>query len=191
MKKQIYIVALLAIILGFGASWYHRYNTPEAQFARIKKQYSENPSFASIETPLKRNLTNFYNNPKDAEAAIGVGSNFYVLSDYKDALYYYQKAEKLVPDNFLPHYNSGEAYYQLKQYDDSKKELLESNRLNPSHYGTYFELENLYVIHFKDHLSVMEDLYKKAIEQFPDDKNFKSALNQFYDRTGQKDKMTK
>ena len=191
MKKQTYIVTGLVVLAIAGGLLAHWYNTPTQRLKRLEKQYGSQPIYKSIQTSLTKNINNVYKNPEDTASVLGLGTNFYILGDYSTALSYYKKAEKLDPNNFLPHYNAGQAYNALKQYDEAKSEFLTSNRLNPDHYGTYFELENLYVIHYKDQLGDMEALYKKAIELYPTDENFKAALNQFYDRTGQQEKMTK
>lgn len=184
MTKKILstIAVLLFISLGIFASGF--LSSKKITESQIKDRYQSIGSYKIVEPVLFRNIDKLKSGNTDPDLYMSLGTNFYTLNDFSRAIYWYQRAWTKNPNNFSAHYNAAQSYIYLKDYLSAKQQFLKAIEINPNHYTSYIELASLYVNHFKDKISEMEDLYKQQIEKNPEDENFKSALKDFHRLSG-------
>jgi tetratricopeptide (TPR) repeat protein len=187
-KSIIGALVVVGLIIA-GYAYNRHYTSPDAQFDRLAQQYGDNSIFRAMEPSLKRNLFALAKEPKNPDYLNALGTNFYVLEDYDTALEYYGQVLELTPDNFLAHYNAANAYKQLKNYPKAEEHYRKAIEINPEYITAYFSLDELFTTVLTDKKDQMEQMYKDAIAKYPTNENFKLALNDFYRRTGQMDKI--
>lgn len=104
--------------------------------------------------------------PKEIDIYISLGSAFYDIEDYKNALIIYRRALELDPDNAKIHCNMGYLYWGMGDITEAIKEYNLSIKNDPLYDIAH---NNLGVIYLDDlaHISKAIECFKHAAEANP------------------------
>ena len=106
--------------------------------------------------------------PKMANAYYGKGFAYGQQKKYDKAIEAYQKAIELNPKDANVYYSMGVDYGKQEKYDKAIEAYQKAIELNPKDAESY---TNLFEIQLFQEVSLSEDLEKKYVELFMDDKN--------------------
>jgi len=123
-------------------------------------------------------------NPKDSKGYLLLGDLYTERGDYKNAFYYYSKAEKLDPNNFKVKMRILRFFLKKKRFDQIQV-ILETLRNQPLTAEEFNELKDFYYLYYIHYCSLLLDRkeFVKALKYashglklFPDDTGFMSQI---------------
>jgi protein O-mannosyl-transferase len=100
--------------------------------------------------------------PLNVLALTNLGSAYFDMGKYKDALRYYFPAALLKPDHFAVHNNLGAAYMKDGQLEKAVNEYLKDIEINPDRVQSHEVLANIYKKLGKNNKAML--LYEKVVQ---------------------------
>jgi tetratricopeptide (TPR) repeat protein len=86
---------------------------------------------------------NYYGIGEEGDLAFDIGSIFYQLSRYTDALFFFERSIEVHPPDTAVLYNMAGCYYMLRNDDQALKWIDQTFKLNPEHEGAHRLLKEL------------------------------------------------
>jgi tetratricopeptide (TPR) repeat protein len=86
---------------------------------------------------------NYYGIGEEGDLAFDIGSIFYQLSRYTDALFFFERSLEVHPPDTAVLYNMAGCYYMLRDDEQALKWIDQTFKLNPEHEGAHRLLKEL------------------------------------------------
>lgn len=134
--------------------------------AAITLGYTQQTVTKNVEAAISSFQIGAVLQPKDIEVYIRLGSAFYDMQDYENALIVYRRALELEPENAQIHCNLGYLYWGMENITEAIAEYNLSIKYDPDYAITH---NNLGVIYLDDlvHINQAKECFERAIEKDP------------------------
>ena len=143
---QVYTAIAVVLVLGLlGGYLLHSSGTPQENSAPAPSAASlpasSMPSPAQmLATETQPLLARLQSHPKDVEALIGLGNDYYDASQWNEAIGYYQRALNETPSNPDVRTDMGIAYFYSGDADRALQEFDRALKADPQHVQTLFNV---------------------------------------------------
>ncbi|MBE0448026.1 MAG: tetratricopeptide repeat protein [Actinobacteria bacterium] len=139
----------------------------------------------AIERDLLRYKTTIKNNPKDAEAHVGLASIYLEIGQPDKAVKELNTAIKLEPRSWNARFELGMAYDALNKTDEAARQFWQAIAIDPSNEYAFHQLGRLY--HKQKQYDRAIQAYKKTLGINPTLADTHYYLGQCYEKTNKKE----
>ena len=116
---------------------------------------------------IQDNLKIVAADPKNVQAWIALGNDYFDMQQAQNAVDAYAKALALAPDNPDVLTDQGVMYRQLGAFDKAVADFRQAGKLNPKHLQSFFNLGIVYAQDLKDNAAAIK-AWSKVIEIAPE-----------------------
>lgn len=145
MNKNSIIFGVLGIIVGLAIGFFSANSMNRnaaggggggqepagAPFGSPQAPSSNDPNTGGMVADVQATLDKAKNEPENFEAQVKAGEMYSKIRRFKEALEFYEKAQKIKPNDFLANSILGNAYFDLKQYDKAEAFYAKALEINP------------------------------------------------------------
>jgi len=107
--------------------------------------------------------------PNYYEAYLDLGNIEQELSNYNQALKYYDKASSIIPSSSIPILNKASLYIETDNLDKAYKEFWKAQKASPDYYLVYQKIIDFYTLYYKDRISDIDGVYRMGIDNTNND----------------------
>ena len=196
-NKIILLITIVAILIISAVFYYLNQNQPSP----TEPQNSEFPYYIdfsqanSISEDQLERLNQDYNtakkeydeNNKSYSALMTFAFINYQLKNFETARDIYIQVGENSPKNYNSFWNLANAYIQLKDYNNAEQAYLKTIENGPKQLRHYIALGELYLYNLQDKKNQIPDLYKKGLQEVPNNYDLLIGLAQYYQEIGDKE----
>jgi len=107
--------------------------------------------------------------PNYYEAYLDLGNIEQELSNYRQALKYYDKASNIIPSSSIPILNKASLYIETDNLDKAYKEFWNAQKASPDYYLVYQKIIDFYQLYQKDKINQIDEVYRMGIDNTNND----------------------
>jgi cytochrome c-type biogenesis protein CcmH/NrfG len=165
MKKESILLAAVALVVGLlgGYLVFSISNAGKSQQAAI-------PAGAGSPTDYSQRIAQaekiVAQNPKDVNAWISLGNDYFDTEQSQKAIDAYAKALEINPDNPNVLTDQGVMYKKIGWYDKALANFDKAQKIDPNHVQSLFNSGVVYAVDLKDHVKA-RPYWKKILEIDP------------------------
>lgn len=115
------------------------------------------------ELEVIREYPNYY------EAFLDLGNIEQELSNYRQALKYYDKASSIIPSSSIPILNKASLYIETDNLDKAYQEFWNAQKASPDYYLVYQKIIDFYQLYQKDKIYEIDEVYRMGIDNTNND----------------------
>ena len=196
-NKIILLITIVAILIISAVFYYSNQNKPsptDPQNSEFPYSIDFSQANSISEDQLER-LRQDYNTAKEAydennksySALMTFAFINYQLKNYETARDIYIQVGENSPKNYNSFWNLANAYTQLKDYNNAEQAYLKTIENGPKQPRHYIALGELYLYSLQDKKNQIPDLYKKGLQEVPNNYDLLINLAQYYQEAGDKE----
>jgi len=178
-KKLIIIVGSILILAAIGIClklfFYKPINYTDSQF--IKNVSTEKR--AELEARRTTQLEAIKQYPNYYEAYLDLGNIEQTLSNYRQAIKYYDKASSIIPSSSVPILNKASVYTDINQLDKAYDALWQAQKASPDYYLVYQKIVDFYKWYKKDKINEIDEVYRMGIDNTNNDPDLLSDYGNY------------
>ena len=174
MKKSKTVIAislaiLILAIIGVGLKFFVFKPEEELKTSpNFIKNVSEEKR-AEFEARKASQLEYIKEYPNYYEAYLDLGNIEQELSNYRQALKYYDKASNIIPSSSIPILNKASLYIEIDNLDKAYKEFWNAQKASPDYYLVYQKIIDFYQLYLKDRINEIDGVYRMGINNTKND----------------------
>jgi len=125
-------------------------------------------------------------NPNSFSALMCFAFTYYQLGDYESARDVYIKVGEISPENYTSFWNLANTCVRLKDYSGAEQAYLRTIQNGPDQARHYTALAEVYWYNLPEKKEQIPELYKRGLEELPDNYDLLINLAWYYKETGDK-----